>query len=69
MPFIRGFARFWYDFIVGDDWKIAAAVVTVLLFAAALVLTGTLAASIFTPLIGVLLMLAFVVAIRIDVRE
>jgi hypothetical protein len=25
---IKGFALFWYDFIIGDDWRIAAAVVT-----------------------------------------
>ncbi len=24
---IRGFAAFWYDFVVGDDWVIAAGVV------------------------------------------
>jgi hypothetical protein len=31
---IAAFLRFWYDFIVGDDWRIAVAV------AAALALTG-----------------------------
>ena len=30
MSFIVGFGRFWYDFIVGDDWTIAAAVVVAL---------------------------------------
>ena len=25
MKFIANFGRFWYDFIVGDDWFIAAA--------------------------------------------
>ena len=34
---IAAFLRFWYDFIVGDDWRIAAAVV------AALPLTGLVA--------------------------
>ena len=24
--YIRGFGRFWYDFIVGDDWRIAAGI-------------------------------------------
>jgi hypothetical protein len=28
--FARGFARFWWDFVVGDDWRIAAGVVVVL---------------------------------------
>ena len=27
MKYIRQFLRFWYDFIVGDDWRIAAGVV------------------------------------------
>ena len=30
MRFVRGFARFWWDFVVGDDWRIAAGVVVVL---------------------------------------
>jgi hypothetical protein len=24
---LRGFGHFWYDFLIGDDWTIAAAVV------------------------------------------
>jgi len=31
-----GFARFWYRFIVGDDWTVAAAAVAGLLFTALL---------------------------------
>ena len=27
---VRGFAAFWWDFIVGDDWRIAAAVIVAL---------------------------------------
>ncbi len=30
MRFIVAFGRFWYDFIVGDDWRIAAGVTLVL---------------------------------------
>lgn len=30
MGVVRGFLRFWYDFIVGDDWTIAAGVVAAL---------------------------------------
>jgi hypothetical protein len=37
MRFARGFARFWWNFIVGDDWRIAAGVVTVLAAGALLV--------------------------------
>jgi hypothetical protein len=35
--FVKGFARFWWDFIVGDDWRIAAGVVVVLAAGALLV--------------------------------
>jgi hypothetical protein len=27
MKYALGFARFWYDFVIGDDWQIAVAVV------------------------------------------
>jgi hypothetical protein len=27
MKYIVAFARFWYDFIIGDDWRIAVGVV------------------------------------------
>lgn len=37
MRVVRGFALFWWDFIVGDDWRIAAGV------ALALGLTGLIA--------------------------
>jgi len=30
MNFIRRFLAFWYDFIVGDDWGVAAGVVVLL---------------------------------------
>ena len=37
MNVVIGFGKFWYDFIVGDDWRIAASIVV------ALLLTGVLA--------------------------
>ena len=27
---VRAFGRFWYDFVVGDDWRIALGVATAL---------------------------------------
>jgi hypothetical protein len=35
--FMKGFGRFWWDFIVGDDWRIAAGVLVVLTAGALLV--------------------------------
>jgi hypothetical protein len=37
MRFVRGFFRFWYDFIIGEDWRIAAGVAVVLAIGALLV--------------------------------
>lgn len=28
---LKGFFLFWYDFVIGDDWRIAAAVVAALI--------------------------------------
>jgi len=30
MRYLVGFGRFWYEFIIGDDWRIAAGVTVVL---------------------------------------
>jgi hypothetical protein len=37
---LRTFLRFWYDFIVGDDWRVALAVVAALALTYALSATG-----------------------------
>jgi hypothetical protein len=36
MTYLKNFLLFWYDFIVGDDWMLAAGVVMALLLSAAL---------------------------------
>jgi hypothetical protein len=52
MRFVRGFGRFWYDFVVGDDWRIAAGVVLVLAAGAVLVATDALRDGVLVPLVG-----------------
>jgi hypothetical protein len=37
MRFLIAFGRFWWEFIVGDDWKVAAGVAAVLAIGAVLV--------------------------------
>jgi hypothetical protein len=37
---IRAFAGFWIDFVVGDDWTVAATVLVALLATGGLVLAG-----------------------------
>ncbi len=39
MKYVTGFFRFWYDFIVGDAWEVAAGVVIALVVTA--VITST----------------------------
>jgi hypothetical protein len=34
---LRGFARFWIDFVVGDDWRIAAGIAVLVVVGAWLV--------------------------------
>jgi hypothetical protein len=52
MRLVRGFGRFWYDFIVGEDWRIALGVVLVLAAGAALVATGAVGDDVLVPLVG-----------------
>jgi hypothetical protein len=42
MRTLKSFGRFWYDFVVGEDWRIAAGVVAVLALGAGLVAGGVL---------------------------
>jgi hypothetical protein len=51
--FVVGFGRFWWDFIIGDDWKIAAGVVGVLAVAAVLVAETGLSDTVISLLAGV----------------
>jgi hypothetical protein len=68
MGFIRGFGQFWYDFIIGDDWKIAVAVVSVLIVGAVLVAGDVVSDAWLAPLLGVGVGVAFVVSLVADVR-
>ena len=40
MKYVRAFGRFWWDFIVGDDWRVAAGVAVALGLTALLVHAG-----------------------------
>jgi hypothetical protein len=67
MNFLRGFGQFWYDFIVGDDWKLAAVVALVVAVGAALVAAGY-AGALLVVLLGVGLAVAFTLAMIVDVQ-
>ncbi len=69
MSVLRAFGRFWYDFIVGDDWKIAAAVVLAVALTAAALATGLFGDAVLCILGAVLILLAFSVSLIVDVRS
>jgi hypothetical protein len=40
MKYVRAFGRFWWDFVVGDDWRAALGIATAIGATAALVAAG-----------------------------
>ena len=68
MRVLRGIGRFAYDFVIGDDWKIAAAVVGALLIGILLLVAG-LPAAVTAVVTAGLLGTAFTVAMVVDVRR
>jgi hypothetical protein len=66
MTYVSAFFRFWYDFLLGDDWRIAAGVVVVLLLTVgtAHLVNKTLAAAVI--IVGCLVVAAL--ALRRSVR-
>ena len=53
MRYLRGFGRFWFDFIVGDDWRIAAGIVSVLALGALALRAGLLSHGLLAVLVAV----------------
>ena len=68
MKYLKALGQFWYDFIIGDDWNIAVAVVLALG-----VLLAAMKADLFgdhglAVLGGVAIVVFFAVTLAIDVR-
>jgi hypothetical protein len=61
LRWLRGFGRFWYDFIIGDDWTVAATVAVALVVTWLLHLAGIAA--------WWLLPLAAVVEVGVSLRD
>jgi len=68
MKFLKAFGAFWYDFIIGDDWKIAVAVVTSLAILLTALKTNLFSDTALTLLGGAVIVVAFAISLAIDVR-
>ncbi len=71
MRFVKAFGAFWYDFIIGDDWKLAVAVVLSLAITAGVMAWVDSSGGSLTPwtVLGAGLVLAFfAISILIDAR-
>ncbi len=68
MTVLRGVGRFVYDFVIGDDWKIAAGVVGALLVGA-LLLVADVPPEVTALVTAGLLGAAFTAAMVVDVRR
>jgi hypothetical protein len=68
MRFLKAFAEFWYDFLIGDDWKIPVAVLIALGVVVALLRAEVLGDHALTVVGAVLVMTAFTASLLVDVR-
>ena len=68
MKAIKAFGRFWYDFIIGDDWKIAVAVSSALAVLAVLLVGTSIGDHLLAIIGGVLIVVAFAISLAVDTR-
>ena len=68
MKFLKSFGQFWYDFIIGDDWKIAVAVTLALALVVGLLKADIMGDHVLAVIGGVVLVVFFAISLAIDVR-
>jgi hypothetical protein len=61
--FVKAFVAFWYDFIIGDDWVVAAGVVVML------VVSGALARANMHTTAWILMPIGVVIVLAISLRR
>ena len=69
MRLVTAFGRFCWDFVVGEDWRIAAGVVAVLAAGAVVVARGTLDDEVVTVLVGAGIALVATASIVLPARR
>ncbi|MSQ23773.1 MAG: hypothetical protein EXR58_04355 [Chloroflexi bacterium] len=66
MRFIKGFAAFWYDFIVGDSWELAVGILGLLI---ALKLFDSALPSVADPTLYILMPIAVVAVLGVSLAR
>jgi purine-cytosine permease-like protein len=69
MKYLIGFFRFWYDFIIGDCWQIAAGVAIVLAVGAWLSHSQVVPAGLVPPVVGIGVVLIVVISLLTTAKE
>ena len=69
MKFITSFGRFWWDFIVGDEWRIAAGVVASLTVGAILVAETEVSDTLVSVVVAAAIIAVVAVSITGPARE
>jgi hypothetical protein len=68
VKFLKSFGQFWYNFIIGDDWKIAVAVVIALGVVLVELTLGVFGDTGLALSGGLAIVVAFAISLAIDVR-
>jgi hypothetical protein len=63
MRYVKGFGKFWYDFIVGEDWRIAAGVAIALAAGAVLAGADAMSGSLLVVLVAAAIVLVVVTSV------
>jgi hypothetical protein len=66
---IAGFFRFWYDFLVGDAWEIAAGVAVALVASVLLVRAHAVPDAYLPPLLAAVVMVLLVGSVVVELRR
>lgn len=69
MRLLLAIGRFWYDFVIGDDWKIAAFVTAVLAAVAGLAVADVMDGKVLAVVGAALLMAGFAAGVVWDARR
>jgi hypothetical protein len=68
MRLLKSFGQFWYEFLVGDDWKIAVSVVLALAVLFVAMKAGIFGDHGLTVFGGAAIVVLFAVSLIIDIR-